>query len=212
MTDSTGQDRTAHNQATYDRIAPLYTRRQLEHQAAGGTFWADLQAAFVRRLGHGGRVADLGCGPALDGRRLAEAGLRAVGVDRSSGMLAEAATVLPGRVTQGDLRRLPLADARLDGVWCAASLLHVPEPHTSLVLNEFSRVLRPAGTLALVTALGESTSAWEPVPYAPAESRWFVYRSRAVLLAELDRAGFVSLDVAELEASRHWIAILAKRL
>jgi SAM-dependent methyltransferase len=43
-----------------------------------------------------GDVADLGCGPADDGALLARAGHRVAGIDRSAGMLAYAARVLPG--------------------------------------------------------------------------------------------------------------------
>ncbi len=50
-------------------------------------------------------------------------------------MLAYAARVLPARVVQADLRRLPLDQT------CAA-------------LGEMRRILRPGGWLALVTAAG----------------------------------------------------------
>jgi ubiquinone/menaquinone biosynthesis C-methylase UbiE len=54
------------------------------------------------------------------------AGHRVAGLDRSAAMLAYAARVVPARVVQADLRRLPLAGQSTDGIWCCASLLHVP--------------------------------------------------------------------------------------
>ena len=75
-----------------------------------------------------------------------QAGHRVVGVDRSAAMLAIAAGPLAGHVTRGDLRGLPLASASLDGIWCCASLLHVPQDQTPTVLAECVAYCGPAGT------------------------------------------------------------------
>ncbi len=42
-------------------------------------------------------------------------------------MLAAAGRVLPGSLVQADIRRLPVRSGSLDGIWCCAALLHVPE-------------------------------------------------------------------------------------
>ena len=123
-------------------------------------------------------------------------------------MLATATRVLPGRLVQGDLRRLPLARACLDGIWCSAALLHVPEEETLAVLHEFRRVLRPGGHLALATARGEGAQC-EPVPYAPSIQRWFFYRRAERLCDELSAAQFQVVTVTEGETSRPWVKILA---
>ena len=162
---------TGHNQAAYDRIAALYAERQ----AGLGRVFTDVRAAFFACLPPVGTVADLGCGPARDGAILAEAGHRVAGIDRSAGMLAQAANLLPRRVAQADLRSLPLASGSLDGIWCAAALLHVPHDQTMAVLGEMHRVLRRGGRLALITAAGQGTRL-EEVSYAPGIRRWFFYR------------------------------------
>jgi SAM-dependent methyltransferase len=156
-------------------------------------------------------VADLGCGPALDGYRFSRLGFRVVGMDLSAGMLATAAERHPGRLAQADLRALRVADHLVDAIWCAASLLHVPEEHTTLVLQEFGRALRPAGVLALMTALGD-VAAFGPVPYAPEEVRWFVYRRREVLLQQLRGAGSSVTLEDQVATNRVWFAVLARRL
>ena len=69
------------------------------------------EASFLAGLPPGGVVADLGCGPAVDGARLASKGCRVVGVDISAGMLRIAAEGLDGRVVQADLRDLPSVPA-----------------------------------------------------------------------------------------------------
>ena len=87
-------------------------------------------------------------------------------------------------------------------------MLHVPERETLIVLHEFRRVMKPSGSLALVTALGDGT-AHESVPYVSDESRWFVYRSRASLMTQMRDAGFVIQMEEETQGSRRWWTVLA---
>jgi SAM-dependent methyltransferase len=81
-------------------------------------------------------------------------GLQAHGVDRSPGMLARAALELgrSGRAVElhrADVRRLPFPSDRVDLVMSAHMLEHLPDPLEGL--REMARVLRPGGTLLLVT-------------------------------------------------------------
>ena len=195
---------TGHYQAAYDRIAALYAERQ----AGLGRVFTDVRAAFFACLPPVGTVADLGCGPARDGAILAEAGHGMAGIDRSAGMLAQAANLLPRRVAQADLRSLPLASGSLDGIWCAAALLHVPHDQTMAVLGEMHRVLRRGGRLALITAAGQGTRL-EEVSYAPGIRRWFFYRDPGQLTEQLGHAAFSVSSVTEEATSRHWVKILA---
>jgi SAM-dependent methyltransferase len=201
-------DNTALNRSTYDRIAALYAENQDRQQVVNGRWFPDLEEAFLQTVPVGGLVADLGCGPASDGARFAGQGHRIVGVDLSAGMLSVASRRLPGWVAQGDLRALPISGGRLDGIWCAAALLHVPEAATTTVLAEFHRALKPSGSLALVTALGRP-SRWEQVPYAPSERRWFVYRSAGRLRRQLRDAGFRVRMEDQVSANRLWLTVLA---
>ena len=195
---------TRHNQAAYDKIAALYAQRQ----AMRGLSFPDLREAFAARLTPAANLADLGCGPALDGASFAAAGHRVTGIDRSAGMLAAAGRVLPGRLVQADLRSIPLASTSLDGIWCCAALLHVPPDQTMTVLREITRVLRPGGHLALVTALGDGARL-ERVPYASTAQRWFFYRSASQLHEQLCAAHLRILTTTEEPGSRHWLKILA---
>ena len=205
-------DGTALNRAAYDQIAARYAERQRLNavaQGQAGGWYGSLEADFLAGLGPASVLADLGCGPAHDGARLARAGYRVVGLDLSAGMLAEATASLGrGRVVQADLRALPLREGCLDGIWCAASLLHVPLEDTDVVLHGFRRVLRPGGRLALVTALG-SGARLEPVPYAPEVERWFVYRTASDVRASLEHAGFHLLDESTVSNNREWLLLLA---
>jgi SAM-dependent methyltransferase len=80
--------------------------------------------------------------------------LQVHGVDRSPAMLAQAALEL-GRLGQAaqfhraDVRELPFPNGRVDLVMSAHMLEHLPDPLEGL--REMTRVLRPGGTLLLVT-------------------------------------------------------------
>ena len=195
---------TKHNQAAYDQIAGLYAQRQ----AGRSRSFPDLRAAFAARLPQVADVADLGCGPAVDGALFAHAGHRVAGIDHSAAMLAIAARALPGTWCRRDLRCLPVAGDSLDGIWCCAALLHVPHDETMAVLGEMRRVLRHDVHLALVTALGQEARL-EPVSYARGTRRWFFYREAAQLNEQLRAAPLQVLDMTEEPASRNWLKVLA---
>jgi SAM-dependent methyltransferase len=195
---------TKQNQAAYDQIADLYVAR---HATRDRSF-PDLWAAFAAHLPPRAAVADLGCGPATDGAQFTQAGFRVVGIDRSAGMLAYAARVLPGLVMQADIRRLPVVSESLEGIWCSAALLHVPNDQTMAALYEMRRILRYGGHLALVTAIGQGARL-EPVPYAPGAQRWFFYREAGPLNEQLRDARLQVMTMTEETASRHWLKVLA---
>jgi SAM-dependent methyltransferase len=197
------------NRATYDRIAGRYSERQEQQKPADGRWFPELEEAFLDCVTARGRIADLGCGPGLDGARFFQAGFRVVGMDLSTSMLVIAAASLGGVVAQADLRALPIGSGSLDGIWCCAALLHVPEIDTPRVLQGFRRALKPEGSLALVTALGDGHRL-EPVPYAQGEQRWFAYRHADRLTRQLQDAGFRLLIDAVVSSNREWITVLAE--
>jgi ubiquinone/menaquinone biosynthesis C-methylase UbiE len=171
-------DYTESNRRTYDRIALRYAYHQAQLASEKENPFTQLEDDFAASLPRGGIVTDLGCGPAFDGLRLTDKGFRVVGVDLSAGMLRVAAERLDGHLIQADLRMLPLSSQCFDGIWNVASMLHIPERQTLSVLHEFRRVMKPSGSLGLVTALGDGT-VHESVAYASDESRWFTYRNPA---------------------------------
>jgi len=131
--------------AMFDAIAPRY---DLLNRVL--TFGLDVgwrrRAVRSLDLPAGSRVLDLACGTGDLCRVLAAAGHRAVGVDRSAGMLAEARTDAP--LVRGDCLALPVPDGAVDGVVCGFALRNFLslEPF----LAECARVLRPGGRAALL--------------------------------------------------------------
>jgi len=140
-----GQAKVQAVDAMFDAIAPRY---DLLNRIL--TFGLDVgwRRRTVRSLGlpAGSRVLDLACGTGDLCRVLTGAGYRAVGVDRSAGMLAAARTGSP--LVRGDALGLPVPDGGVDGLVCGFALRNFLslEPF----LAECARVLRPGGRVALL--------------------------------------------------------------
>jgi SAM-dependent methyltransferase len=109
-----------------------------------------------------GLVLDLGCAGGRETVELGEAGMRVVGLDiaRESPRIAVAARPAYGYV-EGDMIRLPFADASLDGIWASASLLHLPPGAATIALTEAARVLKRGGGLYTTVQHGNSKG-WVP--------------------------------------------------
>jgi ADP-ribose pyrophosphatase YjhB (NUDIX family) len=189
--------------ASYDAIAQDFADR-----------WFDFRlhkqmASFTDHLRPGARVLDLGCGPGRDVAYLQELGFRAVGVDLSAGMLAEGRRRGVGPLMRADMRVLPFADSSFDGLWCCASLLHVPRAQVPAVLGEYRRVLGH-GYLFMAVKRGEG-EAW--VTGEDGGRRLFVYYHPAEIELLVERAGFQVIDCRTFapgpEQSHPWINLLA---
>jgi len=195
----------------YDEIVDDFVRRNAD---VPGDF-AGFRASFAADVRAGGRVADLGCGPGRDAAHFRTVGLEVVAVDASRQMtLRTHGLGVP--VVQADMRFAPLQDESLDGIWSAASLLHVPRVDVPRTLRAWWKYLRPEGTLGLSTSLGDSEG-WEVCPYDPAQPtgatlrRWFVHHNDETLLGLLDAAGFEIGSAHERVTHRRWLQVLAHR-
>jgi ubiquinone/menaquinone biosynthesis C-methylase UbiE len=137
-----------HAGRTYDRIAAHFSKTR-EYA------WPEIEAFLADRSGDLG--LDLGCGNGRHAEVLAEAADRVVGVDASTGLLAEAADRAADRnfevyLVAGDAASIPLREDTVDlGVY-VATLHHLrPRERRLASLDELARVLAPGGR-ALVSA------------------------------------------------------------
>jgi SAM-dependent methyltransferase len=173
-------------------------------------------------------VVDAGCGTGRDARALAAQGLPVLGVDLSQGMLDEAGERTPRRLPAGfiryalmDLRRLELPDACCRGIWCSASLLHLPRKTAPRAMAELARVARRGAPVAIfLKARGEGDEAERFVPYPVPEvsqaARFYAFYTRAEAEALLASAGLDLLETREFPDTRTtgappWISLLARR-
>lgn len=158
----------------YDREASSYD------ETRGGLSRAEAVASAVGPLLRGGVILDVACGTGivsalLAGSEAAPARFEVFGADRSPGMLAVAATRLPGRVLLGDATRLPVASGSVDTV-LMVWLLHLLDDATA-ALDEAVRVRKPGGRLittvdkgaayfAAPSDLASVTAPWRVRPHA----------------------------------------------
>jgi SAM-dependent methyltransferase len=188
-------------QQAYAAIAGHYADRW---DARESVWNAEALARIAAAVPAGALVADVGCGPGNDTVRLRELGLRAHGFDLSAAMLT--ARDVPGQV-RADLRRLPLPDGVLDGLWCIAVLLHIPRELVPGALAEFRRVLRPGGHAIIVVAEGGGEG-WERYPFQEGgPHRYFVYHARNAFTALLAAAGFEILWIDRASTHRDWLTL-----
>jgi len=134
-----------------------------ELQAIPPSSCAD-QAAKIFTENNSHIILDLGCGTGRDTLRLADSGVRVVGLDAARSGLSMAkkrATSLQSSTewVESDARILPFMDTFFDGVYCFG-LLHefVGESATidvREIMREIFRVLKPLGVAILAVSAGD---------------------------------------------------------
>ncbi|MCM0677669.1 class I SAM-dependent methyltransferase [Micromonospora phytophila] len=194
---------TARNRAAYDRIAPAFAARNAGMPPA----YLALADDFQRRSA--GPVLDLGCGVGRDLVFWAKRNVVVMGLDLSRGMLDHARADTTAPLVQADMLHLPFADAAFGGVWCSASLLHLPKALAPSALAEMRRVLRRGGALltSLQEGAGETWDGWR----GENADRFFARYDPDGATALLADAGFTPLrlerDVSPV--GQRWIVHLA---
>lgn len=112
--------------------------------ATVGVDMSSLYASFLNRVVPGGRVLDAGCGSGRDAKAFSTLGYQVEAFDASAEMveLATAYTGLPVRqMTFSALED----EERYDGIWCCASLLHLPQAKLPEAMQRLARALKPGG-------------------------------------------------------------------
>ncbi|QIT30732.1 class I SAM-dependent methyltransferase [Raoultella terrigena] len=149
---------------------------------------SSLYAPFVEALTPPKLILDAGCGSGRDAKAFAEMGYRVEAFDASSEMVARAA-----RYSGLPVRQRSFADisetARYDGIWCCASLLHVPGDELPGVMQRLATALKPGGVwyVSFKYGTGEREK----------EGRRFI---------DLDEAGLTALvaALADIDITRMW--------
>lgn len=154
---------------------------------------------------------DLGCGAGQDARYLAKLGHRVIGLDRTMPLLRFArqrSASVP--FVLADMRALPIRVGVLDGMWAAASLIHLPKKTVPGVLAVLHQLVKPKGLLAGTFTFGSNscvkTRGWMP-------GRYFARWKRDELARAFSRAGWMVVSirvVSNQERKGRWINVIAR--
>jgi SAM-dependent methyltransferase len=171
-----------------------------------------LLAEWLTCLPADARLLDLGCGGGKDAGDLSQRGYRVVGLDRTSALLSAGRRryrSLP--LVCADLRQLPFHAMSFDGLWAAASLMHLPKPVARRILTDLSRLVRPGGLFAATVTYGVKsrivTDGWVP-------GRYFARWKKDELARAVRRAGWNILElkiITNRERKGRWLNLLARK-
>lgn len=114
---------------------------------------SELHDVFLSRLPVNAHILDAGCGSGRDAKAFADRGFKVSAFDASpelASLASQHCSFDVGVRTFGDVAEV---DA-YDGIWCCASLLHVPATELPACLIRLWRALRPGGCLYVSFKLG----------------------------------------------------------
>lgn len=192
---------------TYEKDAEIFLQQwgRKKYKRPG------LLREWMALLPRSAMVLDLGCGAGQDARYLTTLGHRVVGLDRTMPLLRFArqrSSSVP--FVLADMRALPIRVSALDGIWAAASLMHVPKSVARLVLSELRERTQPNGMLAATVTHGVKsrikTRGWMP-------GRYFARWKKDELAKALHRTGWQVLAlsvVGNQERKGRWINVIAR--
>jgi ubiquinone/menaquinone biosynthesis C-methylase UbiE len=195
---------------TYEQIAPTYAQvSAIMHENLieyAKKFIHLLESSF----GPNSNILDVGCGPGRDMAWFENHGINVTGVDYTQAMLEIARTKVRGSLVQSDMRNMPFEAGGVDGIWCNASLLHLPKTDSPAALLEFKRILEPNGILFLAVQEGSGEHLETREVYGE-NQRFFARYSVPEMTRMLEAAGFDILEQHPHESrDRIWIRFLAR--
>lgn len=123
--------------------------KQFAAEFFGSTVGVDMTAIHHRFLAHlkpGAHILDAGCGSGRDAKAFAGAGFQVTAFDASPELARLASAHCGFEVAVRRLEDIDEAEA-FDGIWCCASLLHLPLSAIPTTLDRLWCALRPGGTL-----------------------------------------------------------------
>ena len=168
--------------------------------------------AWVAHLPKAGVLLDLGCGPGQDTRYLRRKGFHVHGVDLTWSFLQAAKTRAPRLpFIQADMQSLPFPRQVFDGVWAAASLIHLPKSYTRRVLRNVFRLTKPGGWIGITVMYGRRVGIlndqWIPGRYL---AKWS--KSELTQAVQAAKWEVESLEIVKnQERKGSWLNLLSRK-
>lgn len=202
------QRRLSSNRAYYDRFAAEVAERNARRD------YSRAMSGFTGLLEAGATILDVGCGAGAHMLCFERMGFRALGVEPSSEMrrLAKAKGL---EVVEGSFETLGALELpAVSGIWCAASLLHVPTDEVAGALKALRARLPESGPLFITVRLG-SGGDWDKWDgEKQEEARFLQLFSREELETELMANSLAIVETwtkhSAIGKSSEWISFIAK--
>ncbi len=194
-------------QRAYDQIVLSYANQNHSQLPPENLrLWAD---DLVKHIGHEGRMLEIGCGTGRDMAWFETQQTQVVGLDLSAGMLNYARNQVRGDLVMMDMQQIGFADDSFDGIWCCASLLHLPKSNALETLQEMGRVIKRGGLLVLSIQEGRFEG-WNE-GYVGGVKRFFARYRQEEMAGLLARVGFEVRETGLDQAGkRRWLAYLCQ--
>ena len=112
------------------------------------------------------RILDFGCGPGRDLAAFKALGHVPVGLEGSPNFCAMARAHSGAAVLNQDFLALDLEPESFDGVFCNATIFHVPSAALPRVLSELFAALRPGGAFFSSNPRGDNIEGWNGPRYS----------------------------------------------
>ncbi|QOL26238.1 class I SAM-dependent methyltransferase [Thalassotalea sp. LPB0316] len=148
-----------------------------------------LYAEFEPLLPQNAKVLDAGCGAGRDLKYFTSKGHNAIGIDASSNLVDIAKQQSGCNVLCKTFEQISWQN-EFDGIWCCASLLHVPTNQLTDVFKRLETALKPQGVLYVSFKYGSEEK--------ERNGRWFRDLNEQLLTEYL-------LSVPKLKIKKHWI-------
>ena len=159
----------------------------------------------------GKKVLDAGCGAGRDTEYFREEGFDAIGIDASEGLINEAKDRVGNNFRVMDMRKLEFDDSSFDGIWCCASIFHIPKNELKVVLKEFYRTLKDKGILYIAVKEGEGEKIVKDMKVNN-EPRYYAFYKQPELESELRNVGFEIINgYSEEIEGVVWLNVFVKK-
>jgi trans-aconitate methyltransferase len=168
---------------------------------------------FLSHLPPTPRVLDLGCGPGHESMRLASAGASVLGLDLSDECIRVARERCPQcQFAVGDFRDLDMRFGTFQGVFAAASIIHVCPQELAALMGRIANILDGRGRLLAIVQDGDgSREHWPVIDGRKLKRTIYLYDQESLASATTHLEPLGELSLADELVQRHWRAHLFGR-
>jgi SAM-dependent methyltransferase len=169
---------------------------------------AEIYQDFLPLLPEKGHILDAGCGSGRDSRYFLSLGFSVDAFDASAEMAALATDYIGREVWYLSFDDIK-GSKRYDGIWAAASLLHLPYTQLPKTLNQLSKALNDNGILYASFKYGENEYMKEGRHFTPLNEKKVQTLFEKLDTLHLLRV-WLSDDVRHERRGEKWLNLLAR--